>query len=104
MSDNGGWISRDDILMYLHDTYDYAAEPEFVLHDLVDNWKFIIVDDEILRLTKEGDKAAKKGVVNYASKEKFMERTVNMKTFLSIISSLLAIIGALISWIIELIS
>ena len=58
LMDNGGWISKDEILGILHDTYDYAAEPEFVLHDLVDNWKFIIVDGEILRLTKEGDKVA----------------------------------------------
>ena len=65
MSDNGGWISRNDILIYLHDTYDYTAEPEFVLHDLVDNWNFIIMDGEILRLTKGGDKAARKGVAPY---------------------------------------
>ena len=61
MMEKGGWISRDEILMSLHNTCGYAAEPEFVLYDLVDNWNFIIVDGEILRLTKEGDKAAKRG-------------------------------------------
>lgn len=79
MMEKGGWISKDEILMSLHDTYDYAAEPEFVLHDLVDNWKFIIVDGEILRLTKEGDKVADKGVEHYAAKERFWDRTVKMK-------------------------
>lgn len=34
LMDNGGWISKDEILGILHDTYNYAAEPEFVLHDL----------------------------------------------------------------------
>ena len=48
LMDNGGWVSKDEMLGTLHDTYNYAAEPEFVLHDLVDNWKLIIVDGEIL--------------------------------------------------------
>ena len=104
LMDNGGWISKDEILGILHDTYDYAAEPEFVLHDLVDNWKFIIVDGEILRLTKEGDKVADKGVECYAAKERFWDRTVKMKAVVSIISALIAAIGVLISWIICLIS
>ena len=104
MMEKGGWISRDEILMSLHDTYDYAAEPEFVLHDLVDNWKFIIVDGEILRLTKEGDKVADKGVERYAAKERFWDRTVKMKAVVSIISALIAAIGVLISWIVYLIS
>lgn len=104
LMDNGGWISKDEILGILHDTYDYAAEPEFVLHDLVDNWKFIIVDGEILRLTQEGDKVADKGVECYAAKERFWDRTVKMKAVVSIISALIAAIGVLISWIICLIS
>lgn len=104
LMDNGGWISKDEILGILHDTYDYAAEPEFVLHDLVDNWKFIIVDGEILRLTKEGDKVADKGVERYAAKERFWDRTVKMKAVVSIISALIAAIGVLISWIVCLIS
>ena len=103
------WTTEDGLarMRYwgiLHDTYDYAAEPEFVLHDLVDNWKFIIVDGEILRLTKEGDKVADKGVERYAAKERFWDRTVKMKAVVSIISALIATIGVLISWIVFLIS
>ena len=47
LMDIGGWISKDEILGILHDTYNYAAEPEFVLHDLVDNWKFIGSPDKL---------------------------------------------------------
>ena len=100
MMEKGGWISRDEILMSLHDTYDYAAEPEFVLHDLVDNWKFIIVDGEILRLTKEGDKATKKGSKKYEKSLEFKEKTVKLKTYLETIGILVTIIGTLLGLLI----
>ena len=98
MSDNGGWISRNDILMYLHDTYDYAAEPEFVLHDLADNWNFIIVDGEILRLTKEGDRAAKKGVALYCKGKEKKELFKDWKDYLSVGETLINIMVALASF------
>ena len=95
MMEKGGWISRDEILMSLHDTYDYAAEPEFVLHDLVDNWKFIIVDGEILRLTKEGDKVADKGVEHYSMKKRKKELFKDWKDYISVGETLVNIIVAL---------
>lgn len=95
MMEKGGWISRDEILMSLHDTYDYAAEPEFVLHDLVDNWKFIIVDGEILRLTKDGDKAARKGVKRYCRNKKSKESIKDWKDYISVVETLINIIVAL---------
>lgn len=95
MMEKGGWISRDEILMSLHDTYDYAAEPEFVLHDLVDNWKFIIVDGEILRLTKDGDKAARKGVKRYCRNKKSKESFKDWKDYISVVETLINIIVSL---------
>jgi len=95
MMEKGGWISKDEILMSLHDTYDYAAEPEFVLHDLVDNWKFIIVDGEILRLTKEGDKVADKGVEHYSMKKRKKELFKDWKDYISVGETLVNIIVAL---------
>lgn len=98
LMDNGGWISKDEILGILHDTYNYAAEPEFVLHDLVDNWKFIIVDGEILRLTKEGDKAAKKGVAQYCKGKEKKELFKDWKDYLSVGETLINIMVALASF------
>ena len=98
--DNGGWISKHEILRSLHNTYNYALEPEFVLHDLEDNWKFIIADGVILRSSKEGDKAAKKGSKKYEKGLELKEKTVKLKTYLETIGILVTIIGTLLGLLI----
>lgn len=84
MKVNQGWINMDDILEYLHEKYNYEVEPEYVLRDLIDDWKFIINDGNILRLTMEGDKAAKSGVADYLGKRGTTEKRNNVKEWMSI--------------------
>ena len=99
-----GWISSDELLMAIHDKYDYAVGPEIVLHGLVDDSKLIIKDGEIYRLTREGDKAARKGVRRYEKKKSFMEKTITMKLFLKVVATLITIIVTLISFFISILS
>jgi len=99
-----GWISSDELLIAIHDKYDYDIGPEIVLHGLVDDSKLIIKDCEIYRLTREGDKAAKKGLRRYEKKKSFMEKTITMKQFLSVVAALVSIIGTLIGIVISILS
>ncbi len=96
-----GHLRKEEIDQMLIDEYGWDTDaPDIVLGSLIDDYAFITRQGAVLRLTQEGDKAAKKGIRIYEKKRKFMERTVSMKVLLEVIAALATIIGVLVTLLI----
>ena len=99
----GGVTDRNSLVGELYERYDYSETTDITLMKLQDDG-FIKYDGRFIKLTRQGDKAARISMRRFHDAEKRRERLLTIKEIMAIVASALSVGAAIGSFITYLIS
>lgn len=99
----GGVTDRNSLVGELYERYDYSETTDITLMKLQDDG-FIKYEGRFIKLTRQGDKAARISMRRFLDAEKRKERLITIKEIMAIVASALSVGAAIGSFITYLIS
>ena len=99
----GGVTDRNSIIGELYERYDYSETTDITLMKLQDDG-FLKYEGRFIKLTRQGDKAARISMRRFLDAEKRKERLITIKEIMAIVASALSVGAAIGSFITYLIS
>lgn len=104
IKDGGSCVDKDDMMRDLYERYDYSDLPNIVL-DFLEEDGVIAYRGRYVKLTNKGSNVAVHGAEESIKRERFWEKTVQIKTVMEIAGACVVIGSALtkvIEWLFDL--